>query len=121
MTVTDDIDAYLAGLPDDQRSALQALRESIAAAAPDAEEGFSYGAPAFRYRDRPLVCYSAAKAHLSFFPMSPEVIEAHQAELTEWSTSKGTIRFKPDHPLPAALVATLVEARMAELDAPAAR
>ena len=53
--------------------------------------------------------------------MSPEVIEAHQAELTEWSTSKGTIRFKPDHPLPAALVATLVEARMAELDAPAAR
>ncbi len=118
MTVTDDIDAYLAGLPDDQRSALQALRENIAAAAPDAEEGFSYGAPAFRYRDRPLVCYWAAKAHLSFFPMSPEVIEAHQAELTEWSTSKGTIRFKPDHPLPAPLVATLVEARMAELDAP---
>ena len=64
MTVSDDIAAYLAGLPDDQRSALQTLRDGIAAAAPGAEEGFSYGAPAFRYRDRPLVCYSAAKAHL---------------------------------------------------------
>jgi uncharacterized protein YdhG (YjbR/CyaY superfamily) len=119
MTVSDDIDAYLDGLPDDQRSALQDLRESIAAAAPAAEEGYSYGAPAFRYRDRPLVCYSAAKAHLSFFPMSPEVIEAHRAQLGDWSTSKGTIRFTPDHPLPAALVARLVEARIAELDASA--
>lgn len=117
MTVSDDIDAYLAGLPDDQRNALQALRASVAAAAPGAEEGFSYGAPAFRYRDRPLVCYSAAKAHLSFFPMSPELIEAHQTELTEWSTSKGTIRFTPDHPLPAHLVGTLVQERIAELDA----
>jgi uncharacterized protein YdhG (YjbR/CyaY superfamily) len=120
MTVSADIDAYLNGLPDDQRTALQSLRESIAAAAPAAEEGYTYGAPAFRYRDRPLVCYSAAKAHLSFFPMSPEVIEAHQDELGEWSTSKGTIRFTPDHPLPTALVATLVAARMAELDASAA-
>jgi uncharacterized protein YdhG (YjbR/CyaY superfamily) len=121
MTVSDDIDAYLAGLPADQRNALQTLRESIAAAAPGTDEGFSYGAPAFRYRDRPLVCYSAAKAHLSFFPMSPEVIEAHQAELTEWSTSKGTIRFTPDHPLPAQLVETLVQERIAELDAAASR
>ncbi len=93
MTVSDDIDAYLAGLPDDQRDALQALREGVAAAAQGAEEGFSYGAPAFRYRDRPLVCYSAAKAHLSFFPMSPEVIEAHQ------DRAGGVVDFEGDDPV----------------------
>lgn len=116
MSVTADIDAYLAGLPDDQRQALQALREQVAAAAPDAEEGFSYGAPAFRYRGRPLVCYSAAKAHVSFFPMSPEVIEAHRDLLAGWETSKGTVRFTPEHPLPPDVVTTLVRARLAELD-----
>ncbi len=117
MTASDDIDAYLAGLPDDQRTALQAVREAIAAAAPDAEEGFSYGAPAFRHRGRPVAGYSAAKSHLTFFPMSSEVIAAHQDQLGGWETSKGTVRFTPDRPLPASLVATLVAARLAELDA----
>jgi uncharacterized protein YdhG (YjbR/CyaY superfamily) len=116
MAATEEIEAYLAGLPDDQRRALQDLRDAIAAAAPEAEEAISYGAPAFRYRNRPMVCYSAARAHVSFFPMSPAVIEAHEDLLTDWTTSKGTVRFTPDHPLPTGLVTTLVRARMAELD-----
>ena len=116
VSVRDQIDSYLAGLPDDQRRALQRLRQMIAAAAPEAIEAISYGAPAFRYRDKPLVCYSAAKNHVSFFPMSPAAIEAHQDLLTPWSTSKGTIRFTEEHPLPEEVVATLVKARMNELD-----
>jgi len=116
MSAIEQIDAYLSSLPDDQRVALQRLREMIAAAAPDAQEAISYGAPAFRYRDKPLVCYSAAHAHVSFFPMSPAVIAAHQEQLKDWSTSKGTVRFTAEHPLPAELVTTLVRARMKEVD-----
>ncbi len=108
------IDAYLKPLPADQRAALQKLRKQIQAAAPKAEECFSYGLPAFRL-GRPLVAFAAAKHHCSFYPMSGLLIEAHQAELKGFETSKGTIRFSPSKPLPAALVRKLVKARLAEL------
>jgi uncharacterized protein YdhG (YjbR/CyaY superfamily) len=116
-TATARIDATLAALPADQRAALQALRETIAAAAPEAEEAISYGMPAFRYRGRPLVSYSAFKAHCSFFPMSAAMIEAHRHELGDFATAKGTLRFTPQHPLPDDLVARMVRERMAQIDA----
>jgi uncharacterized protein YdhG (YjbR/CyaY superfamily) len=116
MTASEEIDGYLARLPAEQRVALQHLREDIMAAAPEAEEGFSYGAPAFRYRGRPLVAYAAAKSHCSFFPMSPPLIEAHAAELTDFDTAKGTIRFAPDRTLPESLVRAIVRQRIAEID-----
>lgn len=110
------VEAYLASVPADARKALESLRRALKAAAPEAEEGLSYGLPALRLDGRPLVCYSAAKAHCSFFPMSPAVIRAHKADLKAYSTSKGTIRFGPDKSLPAALVRKLVRARVAEFD-----
>jgi len=113
------IDAYLANLPADQRAALQELRETVAATAPQAVEAISYGIPAFRYRGRPLVWYHAAKAYCSFFPTA-EPIEVHRAELSGFALSKGTIRFKPDKPPSKALVAKLVRYRLAQLDAEAA-
>jgi uncharacterized protein YdhG (YjbR/CyaY superfamily) len=116
MTESTRIDEILAGLPADQRAALQHLRETIAATAPEAVEAMSYGAPAFRYRDHPLVSYSAARSHCAFYVMSPEVIVAHEAALKGFDTSKGTIRFTPDKPLPDDLVARIVRARMAESD-----
>src|SRR5919109_4581349 len=108
------VDAYLAGVPDEARAALEQLRATIRAAAPAATEGFSYGIPAFRLQGRPLVSYAALKNHCSFFPMSPSVIEAHREELEPYDTAKGTIRFTPDRPIPAALVRKLVEARVDE-------
>ncbi len=116
-TPTQRIDAMLAALPDDQRAALQALRERVAVAAPEAEEAISYGAPAFRYHRRPLVGFAAAKAHCSFFPMSPAVVAAHLDELTGFDTAKGTIRFTPTNPIPDAVVEGIVRDRMAEIDA----
>lgn len=110
-----DVDAYIASVPADKRPALEKLRAAISAAAPRAEEGFSYGLPAFRLDGRPLVCFKAAANHCSFYPMSPAVIRAHAADLKSYATSKGTIRFSPDKPLPAALVRKLVRARIAEL------
>lgn len=116
-----EVDAVLAGLPPETREALEELRRTIAAAAPDAVEGIGYGVPAFRYRGRPLVSFGAGKSHCSFYVQSPAVLDAHRDELAGYETSKGTIRFAPDEPLPAALVTTLVRARMAETDAAAAR
>jgi uncharacterized protein YdhG (YjbR/CyaY superfamily) len=111
------IDAMLAGLPADQRTALQSLRETIAAAAPEAVETMSYGAPAIAYRGHPLVSYGAAKGHCSFYVMSPAVIVAHAAEVEGYGTSKGAIRFTPARPLPVELVTAIVRERMAETDA----
>ena len=116
-----EIDTTLAALPADQGAALQHLRETIRAAATGAEEGISYGAPAFRYRGRPLVSYGAAKAHCAFYCMSPALMVEREAQLAGFETSKGTIRFTPDRPIPDALVADIVRARLAEIDAAAAK
>ncbi len=113
------IDAYLAALPADQRAALQRVRETIAAAAPEAVEAISYRMPAFRYRGRPLMWYLAAKKHCSLFPRAA-VIEAHRAELAGFAVATGTIRFTPDHPLPKDLLERLVRDCMARMDAAAA-
>jgi len=115
-TATARIEATLAALPPDQQATLQALRRTIAATAPEAEEAISYGAPAFRYHGRVLVGYAPYKAHCSFFPMDPALIEAHRDELADHATSKGAIRFTPDHPLPDDLVARIVRERMARID-----
>lgn len=121
MKPADSIDAFLAALGPEQRAALQALRKTIRAAAPKAEECISYGMPAFRLDGRILVYFSAAKAHCALYPGSAAAIEAHARELAGWPTSKGTIRFTPDAPLPAALVKRIVKYRIAENAAVAAK
>ena len=108
------IDEYLAALSDDQRAALERLRKTIHAAAPEAEECISYQIPAFRLGGRMLVAFGAAAKHCAFYLMSSSTVAAHQDELQDYDTSKGTIRFQPDKPLPAALVRKLVKARVAE-------
>ena len=105
------VDEYLAGLGSDQRGALQKLRKAIRAAAPEAEECISYQLPAYRLEGRILVWFGAAASHCAFYPGA--VVEAHKAELKAYDTSKGTIRFQPQQPLPVELVRKLVRARIA--------
>jgi len=111
-----DIETYLGALPADQQRALRHIRKAIRAAAPQAEEAFVYGVPGFKLGGKGLVCYAGFKKHCGFYPMSPDVIEAHAAELQGYELAKGTIRFVTDKPLPAALVKKLVRARVAELE-----
>src|SRR5437867_13432456 len=107
------IDEYLAALSDDKRAALEKLRKTIRAAAPKAEECISYQLCAFRQNGM-LVGFGATAKHCAFYLMSGSTVEAHKDELKDYHTSKGTIRFQPDNPLPAALVRKLVKARIAE-------
>ncbi len=109
-----NIDEYLAGLSDDKRAALEKLRKTIRAAAPKAQECISYQLPAFRLNGKMLVAFGATAQHCAFYPMSSTTVKACQDELKDYDTSKGTIRFQPDHPLPAALVRKLVKARIVE-------
>ena len=107
------IDAYLAGVPPEQRAALEALRATIRAIVPDAQETISYGLPTFRWHGN-LVAFGAAKAHCALYPMSGDLIAANAEALAGFSTSKGAIRFQPDAPIPDALIRRIVETRMAE-------
>ena len=107
------IDEYLAPLSDDKRAALERLRSLIRAVAPKAEECISYGVPAFRQNGM-LVGFGATKNHCAFYLMSGTTAAAHAKDLAGYDTSKGTIRFPADSPLPAALVRKLVKARLAE-------
>jgi len=110
------VDAYLAKVPAEMRAALEKLRESIRAAAPEAEEVISYRIPAFRHHGT-LVYYAAFNDHCSFFVGSPAVRRTFAAELKTFAAGKGTVHFTPQHPLPASLVKRVVKARVAENEA----
>ena len=107
------IGAYLASLDRPKRAALQKLRKDIRAAAPGAVECISYGIPAFRLDGKMIVAIGASAKHCSFYP-GAHPVKAHAKDLAKYSTSKGTIRFSADEPLPTALVRKLVRARIAE-------
>ena len=115
------VDAYLASQPEPVRRVLEVVRRTIQSAAPEAEESFSYGMPAFRLGGRPLVAFGAAAGHCALYPMNPATIEIHRPLLGKFETSKGTIRFNVSQPLPASVVRTLVKARLQDMAAVPAR
>lgn len=107
------VDAYLAGVAEPARTSLQTIRAIIRSAVPrEATEIISYRIPAFYYKGV-LVWFAAFSDHCSFFPAGA-VIKKFKSELKDFSTSKGTIRFTVDRPLPASLVRRMVKARVAQ-------
>lgn len=108
------VDDYLAALPEHSRLALERLRETIRSAAPDATELISYQMPAFKCHGRLLVSYAAFKGHCSLFPMSKGVIETYRDELETFVAGRGTLRFRPEAPIPDSLVRKIVGARLQE-------
>ena len=109
-----DVDAYLSKVPEPARTTLEKVRATIRSVVPaEATEGISYGMPAFRYKGT-LVGYAAFKNHCSFFPMQASLIDEMKHELKNYRTSKGTLQFSMDKPLPQALVKKMVKLRIAE-------
>lgn len=107
-----EIDDYLAGLDPVPRSTLEALRRSILAVVPDAEQCISYGMPGFRVGNTVVAGFAAFKNHLSYFPHSGSVLPALGDAVAGYGGSKGTLQFAPDQPLPDDLVRLLVETKL---------
>ena len=110
-------DEFLDTLSEDKRASLEKLRQTIKSIVPKAEEYFYYQLPAFRLDGKRLVAFGAATNHCSLYPLSAAVIKNLQADLKNYDTSPGTIRFPIDKPLPVALVRKIVKARIAENEA----
>jgi uncharacterized protein YdhG (YjbR/CyaY superfamily) len=112
-----DLDIYLARVPEDARATLETVRKRIKAVIPEAVEVISYQIPAFKYKGRMLLWLAAWKDHCSVYPISQRVRETCEKELKAYDTSKGTIRFPVGEPLSAAFVKKIVKARIADNEA----
>jgi len=109
-----EVDRYLAGVDEPKRSTLEALRRMIGDVVPEAEEGISYGVPAFRLDGKVVAGFAAFKNHLSYLPHSGSVFPELGDEVAGYKTSSGALQFPIDSPLPGALVERLVRVRIAQ-------
>ncbi len=109
-----DTDEYIATFPEELKEKLRGIRVTIRNAVPDAEEAIRYGMPTFRLNGSNLVHFAAFRDHLGFFP-TPSGVEKFQKELSSYHTSKGTIQFPLDKPVPYDLVERIARFRAEEM------
>ncbi|MFO7698509.1 MAG: DUF1801 domain-containing protein [Anaerolineae bacterium] len=109
----EEVDVYLAALPEDQRAALQSLREIVHEMAPECTERVSYGIPMFRLK-RDLVGLSAHARHVALHTLSPALAGTIEAEFPTVKVSGATIQFTPASPLPREAVERVLTARIKE-------
>jgi len=108
------VDEYLAETPEPARTTLQHIRKVIKSVVPkETTEVISYRIPMFKFNGM-LVGYAAFAKHCSLFPTGSGVIEKFRKELKGYATSRGTIQFPPDKPLPDALIRKIVKERVKE-------
>jgi uncharacterized protein YdhG (YjbR/CyaY superfamily) len=110
-----EIDRYLAGLDEPQRSTLEALRKAIMEVVPGAEQCISYGLPAFKVQGKTVAGFAAFKNHLSYLPHSGSVLATLADDVAPYEASKGSLKFAIDKALPKRLVKKLIHTRMREL------
>lgn len=108
------IDAYLKSVKEPHRSLLQKLREQIREAAPEAVETIAYQMPAFKLDGKPLAYFAAFSRHCSYFPVGGAAVDL-VPEAAAWRTSKGTLQFTADNPIPAKIIKKIVKARAAQI------
>ncbi len=110
-----DVNEYMAQLPEDRQAVMEQLRSTIRATSPTAKEAISYNMPAFRLDGKFLVSYEAYKRHYSLFPWSDAMLEELGERIRPYAVGKGTIRFPADRPIPLDLVTDIVRIRTREL------
>lgn len=111
-TAPQNIDLYIADFPPDVRAMLEQVRQTIGQWAPGATEAMKYGIPTFVLKGN-LVHFAAYKNHIGFYP-GASGIKAFEAELSAFNTSKGTVQFPLDQPLPLDLIGRIVQYRVRE-------
>lgn len=103
-----NVDEYIAQAPAHVRDLLRLMRKTIKKVAPGAKEKIAYGIPTFTFHGN-LVHFAGFEHHIGFYPGSAPVKQfAH--ELENYATSKGTIRFPLDKPLPLPLIERITQA-----------
>jgi uncharacterized protein YdhG (YjbR/CyaY superfamily) len=107
-----NIDEYIAGYPGNIQIILGKIRAAIHEAAPEAQEKISYRMPSFTYKGM-LVYFAAHTSHLGFYPFK-SAIETFKSELGPYQTSKGTIQFQYNKPLPLNLIKKIIKFRVKE-------
>jgi uncharacterized protein YdhG (YjbR/CyaY superfamily) len=110
-----EIDDYLAAVPEPQRSTLGVVRASLERLLPEAEQCISYGVPAFKVAGTGVAGFGAYRDHCTYVPMSGTVTTELADRLTGYQTTKGAVRFAADTPLPDDVIALLVSTRQAEI------
>jgi uncharacterized protein YdhG (YjbR/CyaY superfamily) len=110
-----EVDNYLSSAPEPHRSTLASLRRTIAALLPDAEQCISYGVPTFKVDGKAVAGFGYYSMHCAYFPMSGSITSAIADELGEYTTTKGSVHFAIDKPLPSGIVTSLISARLTEL------
>lgn len=108
----DTVDEYIAAFPEAVQRVLRELRQTIRAAAPQAEEKIAYGMPTFTLHGN-LIHFAAHKAHIGLYP-TPSGVEAFQEALAGYKNAKGSVQFPLDQPLPLELIRRIVEFRVQE-------
>ena len=108
------VDEYLKNTPEPARSTLKHVRAVIKSVVPkETTEVISYRIPMFKYNGM-LVGYAAFAKHCSLFPTGSGVIEKFAKELKGYQTSRGTIQFPSDKPLPEVLLKKIARQRVKE-------
>jgi uncharacterized protein YdhG (YjbR/CyaY superfamily) len=107
-----NVDAYIAAFPEESQALLQAMRETIAKAAPEAEEVISYQMPTYKLKGN-LVHFAGYQHHIGFYPGSSG-IAAFKEELSSYKSAKGSVQFPIDKPLPLEIVERIVKFRVKE-------
>ena len=110
-----EVDDSIAALDEPRRSTLEQVRRTILEVVPEAEQGMSYGVPAFTVDGKRVAGFAAFKGHLTYAPHSGTVTAQLADELSGYVVSKGSFQFPVDTPLPKALVTRLIEVRLAEV------
>lgn len=113
MKAVQSVEEYLNLFPEDQRKELEKIRKAVKDAAPKAEELISYGMPGYKLNGV-LVYFGGFKNHCSFFPAGNSVIQKFKNELKHYKTSKGTIQFPLNEPIPISLIKKIVRERAKE-------
>ena len=102
-----NIDEFISRYPKNVQAILQKIRKTVRQVCPDAQEKISYGIPTFTFHGN-LVHFSAYASHIGFYPGSSPIL-ALKDDLAGYETSKGTIRFPIDKPIPYDLITKLTK------------